>query len=86
LPRLLGKIREPVRVTNNNRKRSSHPWEGLFSRYLLAVTVLYKTIKTKIFVVSFVFDQIAPNKKNLCRHKQNLHHLLKVDDELLIYV
>jgi hypothetical protein len=26
----LGKIREPVRVTNNNIKRSSHPWEGLF--------------------------------------------------------
>jgi len=30
-PGSLGKIREPVRVTNIDMKRSSHPWEGLFS-------------------------------------------------------
>jgi len=30
----LGKIREPIRVTNIVMLRSSHPWEGLFIHFL----------------------------------------------------
>ncbi len=49
----LGKIREPVRVTNIDMKRSSHPREELFYRVLYIVFKLNKRqflLKIQLFI------------------------------------
>ena len=73
----LGKIREPVRITNTDMKCYSHPWEGLFCFLHIVFNIQYQADLGKNHNPT-EFVQIEKTLKINVWKSKNLNQILKV--------